>query len=320
MSLNQIIDKSPSLPLVCDDTLNLKGNQLRLKKKIVVPDGEFVNIDTTTINGGPYPPINPVVPLPLIANKILRTNNLATTVFWGDVPHGSAYNVLRTNALATASEWSPDMVVTGLLDVVGASRVNTLSVDGDLKFNNISGTAGQVLTKTSGTDQAWANPAIPTVRLVRFAGYFAAQDLNISAGPNPVVFDIVSSISNIASSTTGAITGISQPSATTFQTGVIGTYDIAILGYIDPTSSGIGNSDITLSIEVGGTELANACVCNSTSHNFSGTFPSVVIPAATNVRVIVRRVTGTNPLNTFASGTAVPSYSSTISFSLVNTL
>ena len=302
MSLNQLLE-TPQTP--CLPWKKIKVYDLTACNEVLAPDGIFDNVDTTTINGQPYPPSLPL-PSPLIANKVLRTNAAANAVLWGDVPHGTTRQLLQTNTAATSSEWTSDV------------SVNDLNVNGNMTFNNAAAAIGAVLTRTTLTDQAWQTPT--PVKLIRFAGYFGAQDLNISAGPNPVVFDIVSSISNIASTTFGSITGITQPSATTFQTGTTGTYDIAILGYIDPTSTGIGNSDITLSIEVGGTELANACVCNSTSHNFSGTFPSVVIPAATNVRVIVRRVTGTNPLNTFASGTAVPSYSSTISFSLVNTL
>lgn len=234
---------------------------------------------------------------------------------------GDSNQVFVTDALGTTSLWSDDLSLPGDLTVSsGLATLQDININGDLKFNNISGVYGQVLTKISSTDQAWVNPIIPTVRLIRFAGFFAAQDLNISAGPSPVVFDTVNLISNIALSTTGAITGITQPSSTTFQTAVTGTYDISVLGYIDPTSSGIGNSDITLSIRVGVTEYSDSCICNSTGHNFSGTFYSVLISAGSDVSIIVRRVTGTNPLTTFGAGNAVPGFASTISFTLVNTI
>jgi hypothetical protein len=297
-------------------------------------DGDYLQTLAGNVVWAP-PSFTPSVITPGAPDQVFVTDSLGTTSLWSDnlilpgdlsvtgtadiAGNTEIDGTLKVNLDLTAD--SDIIIPTGDLTVSsGLATLQDVSINGDLKLDNISGTAGQVLTKTSPTDQAWADPVIPTVQLIRFTGFFGAQDLNISAGPNPVVFDTVNLVYNIATSTTGAITGITQPSATTFQTGVTGAYDISVLGYIDPTSSGIGNSDITLSIKVGVTEFADSCICNSTSHNFSGTFSSIIIPTGSDVSVIVRRVTGTNPLNTFAAGGSIPGFASTISFTLVDTI
>lgn len=166
MSLNQIIDQDVNGPLVCDETLNLCGNQLRLKSQIIVPEGDFTNVDTVTINNVPYPPGGGFLPAP-VPNKILRTNGLSV-VSWGDVnpsnltggstgdvlktvapgvvawdpvkaneiTPGLANQILHTNTLGTAAEWTSTLIVPSTLTVAGStvlqSNVNcdqTLSVD-----------------------------------------------------------------------------------------------------------------------------------------------------------------------------------------------
>lgn len=353
MSLNQLIDKTPLTTLVCDDTLNLKGNQLRLKKEIDVPEGNFTNIDVVTINGSPYPPGGGAVPA-LVRNKFLRTTDVVTpTMFWGDVDvagivHGTSLQILHTNLAGNASEWTDNLTIPGNLVVVGSSNLQsnvscdndlgvdgnlavvgssalgdvdtsgTLNVVGNLQFVGVSGAVGTVLTKTGAATQSWVAPTTYSqVRCIRFAGYLAAQDLNAGVGPTALTFDTVNVISNYSAASTGGVTGITQPSNTQFRSNFTGQYDIQITGYIDPASTGPTSSVVTLSVEVGGFEFARQCiVVNNLS--FVGTFPSMVISNGTNVRILARRVTGTGSFNTFAPLSAIPNFSSTITFTLVN--
>lgn len=114
MSLNQIIDKDYSAPLVVDETLHLKANTLRLKS----------NLDVETINDQPYPPSSGL-PSPLVANKILRTNALADDVYWGDVPHGSANQVLVTNPTGTGALWSNSLDLSGNISADGSLSIGS---------------------------------------------------------------------------------------------------------------------------------------------------------------------------------------------------
>ena len=69
------------------------------------------NINTPSINGVPYSPT--ALPTPLLSNKILRTNALATDYYWGDIPHGTANQLLQTNSTATGPEWTSSIDVSG---------------------------------------------------------------------------------------------------------------------------------------------------------------------------------------------------------------
>lgn len=488
MSLNQIIDQDVNGPLVCDDTLNLCGNQLRLKSQLIVPNGEFTNVDTVTINNVPYPPGGGFLPAP-VPNKILRTNNLSV-VSWGDVnpsnltggstgdvlktiapgtvawapvtasniTPGTSNQILHTNLAGTAAEWTSNLEVPGTFKVdsssildgnvdcnqvlnvdgnffsnanstlygvtdiegdlhfvsnagtvgqvltkTGASTQNwqTLSVPstsitpgadnqalmtrvgtslwsnilssditpglanqllvtngtgtastwtfnptipgilnllGNLQFNSISGTTGQFIKKTGPTSQAFANIiasdiapgsantvlttvggvaawSLPsTINVIKYGTTLANQNLNSAAGPTALTFS-TSPYINSAISTVGSPTAISQPSTTEFTIGTLGTYNVDITGYIDPTSTGLGNSIVALSLEINGVEQStSAIVCNG-NYSFSGRFAGVLFSAGATIRILARRIAGTNTLNTFASGTGVPSFSSTIYFS-----
>lgn len=401
MSLNQIIDKEPLQPLVCDDTLNLKGNQLRLKKEIDVPEGNFTNIDTVTINGSPYPPGGGAVPT-LIPNKFLRTTNAVTpTMFWGDVNaaelvHGTAYQILHTDATGSFSEWTTNLRIPGILTVVGASNLSnvdtsgTLNVVGDLQFvgaagavgsvltktglatqsfqpltassitpglsnqifvtnaggtiaqwassvtipsnlivsnvtdlhgdlqmNGISGGVGSVLTKTGVSLQQWVIPA--QIKCCKYVAYFAGQNLNSGVGPTAVTFNTVNIAADYALASRGTFNHITQPTNTQFLIGSDGAYDIQITGFIDPTSTGLVSTVVSLSIEVNGVELATSCVIVNT-FSFVGTFSAVFINAGTNVRILARRIANAGTMNTIGFPTAVPNFASTISFTLVNTI
>lgn len=391
MSLNQIIDQDPLTTLVCDETLNLKGNQLRLKKKIVAPDGEFDNVDTVTINNTPYPPGGGFLPVP-VANRILRTTGL--TVEWGsvtpsnftgglpgdvlktiapgvvawdpvkvnEITPGLANQIMHTNALGTAAEWTSTLTVPSTLTVAGSSvlqsNVNcdqTLSVDGlfsavadmtvggsadfagDMTFVGNSGTVGQYLVKTGAATQDWQTLTVPSssitagadntvltsaggaalwitptvINLIKYGTTFLAQNINAAAGPTALQFS-TSTFVDTAISTVGVPINITQPSATQFTIGTLGVYNIDITGYIDPASTGLGNSIVTLSLEVGGVEKTDYCIVCSGNYSFSGRFPAVLITAGQNIRVLARRVVGTNALTTFANGLPAPSFASSI--------
>lgn len=214
MSLNQIIDQDPLQPLVVDETLNLKGSTLRLKKKITVTEGEFDNVDTVTINNNPYPPGGGFLPVP-VANKVLITDG-SSVVSWGSVgPHnltggatgevlktispgvvdwdkidttgitpGAPLSILQTNLFGTGTQWSTLLTLPGYVQInsgnltllsgdiianagslstgfitttTGTSNLSNVSLNGDLAFNAVSGSVGQVLKKTAVNDQAWSN-------------------------------------------------------------------------------------------------------------------------------------------------------------------
>lgn len=387
MSLNQIIDQNVLLPLVCDSTLKLKADQIRIKNRLDVPEGSFENVDTFTINGNVYPPGGGFIPTP-VSNKILRTTGL--TVEWGSVTPGNlvggipgdvlktispgvvawdpvkpsdltpglANQLLHTNSLGTAAEWVSNVTIPQNLDVLGStvlqSNVNcdqTLSVDGlftavsdsifsgnaevggDLTFVGNSGSTGQfvkktglltqdwsnivaadvtagsngtVLTSVSGVTQ-WVSPSVSSSCI--YSTTFDAQNIN-SVGPTAILF----STSPYANQVTGSAISITQPSGTQFTIGTTNLYNIMINGFIDPTSTGLGNSIISLSLEVNGVELQTSCVVCNGNYSFTGSFSSVSISATQIVRVLARRIVGTGTLNTFASGSAIPSFASTISF------
>lgn len=323
MSLNQIIDKDPNQTLVCDETLNLKGNQLRLKKKIVVPDGEFTNVDTVTINGAPYP--GGAFPA-LIANKLLRTNGTATAVLWGDVPHGPADSVLQTDSTGTSVVWRVSPNFPGNLTVNGntttlnlivngsSTLTNVVTINSDLQFNSVSGAVGSVITKTSTNDQAWVLPL--QTKIIRYAAFLALQDLNSGAGPTAVTFN-TTPIYSTAVTNVGTVTGITQPSITQFLVGETGVYDISINGFINRTSTGPVSSFVSLTAEVNGVEILNSCVVVNTL-SFVGNLTSIPITAGNLVRILARRIIGTGSFNTYGPPAASPNFTSTIAFTLIN--
>jgi hypothetical protein len=206
-------------------------------------------------------------------------------------------------------------------------------------FNGVSGTANQYLKKTGAATQSFQNIIasditagtnssvlssfggvsqwiVPTnVRKIVCGTTFTAQNLN-QVGPVAATFSTLQFM-NIATSTVAAVVGITQPSATQFTIGTTGNYNVNINGYIDPASTGLGNSIVTLSVEVGGTESQRTCIVCNGNYSFSGDI-SFLATAGQIVRIILRRVVGTGTLNTFAEGAALPNYASTILFSLLN--
>lgn len=217
----------------------------------------------------------------------------------------------------------------------GAVLQGTTNIVNDLRLNGNPGTTGQFLKKTGVSTQAFSNivasditPGANFSLLTTSAGVsswvipqqikniiygttFTAQNLNAGAGPTAVSFN-TSPFTSITASNTTSLVGISQPSATQFTIGDLALYQVEICGYINPASTGLGNSIITLSAEVNGVEQSNSCVTCSGNYSFTGTISGLSISAASTLRILVRRVVGTNQLNTFASGTGAPSFSSTI--------
>lgn len=299
------------------------------------------------INGSPYPPGGGAVPS-LVSNKFLRTtSSVSPTMFWGDVNaaelvHGTANQILHTNSSGTASEWTSNITIPGAFTSVGnglfqqdlavnneCNVTGDLTVingdlevttghanfNGDLQFNSSSGTTGQYLVKTGATTQTWTSP--PNVKLVRFVAYFAAQDLN--AGLTGVAtFNNTNIISNLASGSVSAVTGISMSSTTEFLIGTTGIYDIDITGFISTTSAGIGTSTVSLFAEVAGFGITRNCICNNNSYSFCGKIPSVSITAGQILRILTQRVNGTDALSTNAPFLLPTSFPSTIAISLVN--
>ena len=270
--------------------------------------------------------------------KTSGTTQEFATLDPSDIPGlGTPGQVLATNAFGTAGEWTSSLSLPGSLTVNGITTLNnTTNLTGDLRFNNIPGSVGQYLKKTGAATQAFSNilPADmtagsdynvltsfsgtaqwypqPQIKRVIYGTYFTAQNINAAVGPSALTFD-TSPFTNIASSTTTPIVGISQPSNTQFNIGNINNYVITIAGYIDAASTGLGNSIVTLSLEVDGTERQDAVlVCNG-NYSFSGSFPPIAFSAGQVIRVLARRVTGTGTLNTNASGSALPNFASTIS-------
>lgn len=317
MSLNQIIDHQPLLPLVCDDTLMLKGNQLRLKNSLNVPNGTFDNVDTITINGNVYPPGAGFLPS-AVPNKVLRTNGF-NVVSWGDVSPSNLTGGLPGDVLKTISPgvvaWDPVKayeITPGLANqILQTNSLGTAAAWQNLVVPATSITAGAdytVLTSAGGS-ALWITPSV--VNQIKYGTTFLAQNINAAAGPTALQFS-TSTFINSAISNVGVPVNITQPSATEFTIGTSSVYNIDITGYIDPASAGLGNSVVTLSLEVAGTEKTDYCIVCSGNYSFSGRFPAVFITAGQNIRVLARRVVGTSALTTFANGLPAPSFASSI--------
>jgi len=248
---------------------------------------------------------------------------------------GSANQVFHTDPTGTVAEWASDIEVPGDLKVNGDTDIVS-----DLQFNGSSGSAGQYLVKTGAATQDWQSLSVSTnnivagadntvltsaggatywitpniINLIKYATTFNAQNINSGAGPTALSFNTTPYV-NTAISTVGSPALISQPSATQFTIGTLGVYNIDITGYIDPASTGLGNSVVTLSIEVAGSEKTEQCIVCNGNYSFSGRFSCILLTAGANVRILARRVAGTGTLNTFASGSLAPSFASSIMFS-----
>ena len=253
-------------------------------------------------------------------------NTFWSNILISDITPGLANQIAVTDPTGTFVTWTFTPTVTNL---------NILN---NLQFNSVSGTTGQFIKKTGASTQAFANIVagditpgaanavlttvggvsiwqLPTtINVIKYGTTFAAQNLNAAAGPTALSFSTSPYIAS-AISTVGTPTGISQPSATQFTIGTLGTYNVDITGFIDPTSTGLGNSIVALSLEINGVEQsASAIVCNG-NYSFSGRFSGVLFTAGATIRILARRVAGVLALNTFAAGTGIPSFSSTICFS-----
>ena len=297
--------------------------------------------------------IGPHAITPGSSYQILHTNFAATAAEWTtdlpvpgdlDVSGSSSFtgNGLFLNDLAVQNDFNVNSgdcsINTGeLLVLLGDSTLQSLDVGGNLSFNSVSGSPNQYLKKTSPSTQAFSNIIasditassdltvltsaggiaqwlLPTpVNRIVFGTSFDAQNIN-QVGPSPALFSTLPFI-NLATSTGSPITGISQPSVTEFLIGTAGNYLCDISGYIDSASTGLGNSVVTLSIEVAGIESQRSCVTCNANYSFSGTI-SFLAAAGQIVRVLLRRVVGTGTLLTHTLGSPLPNYASSIIFRL----
>lgn len=174
--------------------------------------------------------------------------------------------------------------------------------------NIAAGPDNSVLTSFGGA-VFWNVPN--KIDFIKYGTVFTAQNLNAAAGPTALSFS-TNPFANTSASTVGLVTGISQPSATQFTIGANGAYNVDITGYIDPASAGLGNSIVTLSLEVGGIEKTDYCIVCNGNYSFSGRFPSFAGAAGQNIRILARRVVGDKALTTFAAGLPAPSFASSI--------
>lgn len=176
-----------------------------------------------------------------------------------------------------------------------------------------AGPDGTVLTSGGGT-VFWNTPN--KIDFVKYGTVFTAQNINAAAGPTALSFS-TNPFTNTNKSTTGLVTGISQPSATQFTIGSTEAYNIDITGYIDPASAGLGNSVVTLSVEVGGIERTDSCIVCGPGYSFTGRITTGAA-AGNNIRILARRIAGVGALTTFAGGLPAPSFASSILISTAN--
>lgn len=295
----------------------LPGRNVKFTNLHVCEDGDIKgNLVVNTINGLPYPPSG-LLPS-AVPNKILRTNGLSV-VSWGDVnpsnlTGGATGDVLKTVAPGVVA-WDPVKayeITPGLANqILQTNSLGTAAAWQNLVVPATSITAGAdytVLTSAGGS-ALWITP--PVVNQIKYGTTFLAQDINAAAGPTALQFS-TSTFINSAISNVGVPVNITQPTATQFTIGTSSVYNIDITGYIDPASAGLGNSVVTLSLEVAGTEKTDYCIVCSGNYSFSGRFPAINITAGQNIRVLARRVVGTSALNTFANGLPAPSFASSI--------
>lgn len=285
-----------------------------------------------------WDPVKPGDLTPGLANQILHTNSLGTAAEWvSNLTIPQNLDVQGSTVLQSNVNCDQTLSVDGLFTAVSDSIFSgSTEVGGDLTFLGNSGTAGQYLMKTGVNAQDWEDLVVVPAEIIAgangtvltsvagvtqwvspsisssciYSTTFTAQNINSAAGPTALSF----STSPYANQVTGSAVAITQPSATQFTIGTTNIYNIMINGFVDPNSTGLGNSIISLSLEVNGTELQTSCVVCNGNYSFTGSFSSVSITAAQIVRILARRIVGTGTLNTFASGSAIPSFASTISF------
>lgn len=298
-------------------------------------DGDYLQTIAGTVEWAP-PTFDPSVLAPGTAYQLLQTNSTATAAEWtSNITIPQNLSVQGSTLLQSNVNCDQTFTVDGLFSAVSdAIFQGNTDIEGDLLFNSNSGTAGQFIKKTGVSTQDWNNIVAADVTsgangtvLTSVAGVtqwvapsvsssciysttFTAQNINNAVGPAALLFSTIP----YANQVTGSAIAITQPSATQFTIGTTNLYSVMINGFIDPTSTGLGNSIVSLSLEVNGVELQTSCVVCNGNYSFTGSFSSVSINAGENVRVLARRIVGTNTLNTFASGSAIPSFASTISF------
>lgn len=273
-----------------------------------------------------------------VGQVLIKTG--ATTQDWKDLTTdiltpGLANQILHTDSTGALAEWASNIEVPGDLKVNGDTDIVS-----DLQFNGSSGSVGQFLQKTGAATQSWQTLSIPTssivagsdntvltstggsalwitptvINLIKYGTTFLPRNLNDAAGPKALQFS-TSPYINTAISTVGSPVSITQPSSSRFTIGTSGVYNIDITGYIDPASTGLGNTVVTLSLDIDGVEQQNSAIVCSGNYSFSGRFSGVSLSAGQVVQILARRVVGTFALNTFASGSALPNFASTIFFS-----
>jgi len=308
-------------------------------------DGDYLQTIAGVVEWAP-PTFGPSALTPGDPYQLLQTNAAGTAAEWTDnVQVQGNLTVEGSTLLKSNVNCDQTLTVDGNtfcgadLNITGQTTATIVDITGNLLFNGVSGTANQYLKKTGAATQSFQNIIasditagtnssvlssfggvsqwiVPTnVRKIVCGTTFTAQNLN-QVGPVAATFSTLQFM-NIASSTVAAVVGITQPSATQFTIGTTGNYNVNINGYIDPASTGLGNSIVTLSVEVGGTESQRTCIVCNGNYSFSGDI-SFLATAGQIVRIILRRVVGTGTLNTFAEGAALPNYASTILFSLLN--
>lgn len=211
------------------------------------------NVDLQTINGNPYPPV-PVIPS-LVANKVLRTNALATDIYWGDIPHGKANQVLVTNPTATGPQWSYNLDLPG-----------NIAADGSLSIGSNASFAQSVDV----TDTLTAN-AINCTTNVNALGDIDC--LNLNAGQ--VNASIISS-DNISNSNTISTSALSA-------TGVSSLSSALVTSLTTTTTTNVKNLNLTdLKLKLNGASASSGQILQyDASSNL--TFASLPSSASSNM-------------------------------------
>ena len=222
------------------------------------------NIDTVTINDLPYPP-EPVLPV-LVPNKVLRTNALATDIYWGDVPHGSANQVLVTNPTATGPAWSDSLDLPG-----------NIAADGSLTVGSNASFAQSVDV----TDTLTAN-AINCTTNVNALG--DVDCLNLNAGQ--VNASIISS-DNISNSNTISTSALSA-------TGVSSLTNALVTTLTTTTTTNVKNLNLTdLKLKLNGSSASSGQILQyDASSNL--TFASLPSSASSNMQIVKQLAVLTN--------------------------
>lgn len=321
-------DIDPGLPNQLLQT-NPAGNSVEWTSNVQVPgtlgvtgastftgNGLFENdlavVNDLNVNNGDLS-VNNGELLVLVGDSTLQSVDVNGNLSFNSVSGVTGNVLIKTSP--TTQNWGN---ITASLISPGSNNQALMTRSGNVTFSNIiasditAGTNLSVLTSAGGISQ-WLVPT-PVNRIV-FGTTFSAQDLNAAVGPVAANFSTLAFM-NVATSTGSPIVGITQPSGTQFTIGTLGNYLCNINGYIDPTSTGLGNSILSLSVEVGGSESQRTCVVCNGNYSFSGSI-SFLAAAGQVVRILLRRVVGTGTLNTFAEGSGLPNYSSTIMFSLL---